>query len=353
MVIYNPGNSLAMTSETYKDWYLLGAEATITEGEVTEPAANQIWKVTVNEDGSYTFTQDSYTVAAWLSGNYVELTNNGSYNDATATGWKLETCNEETSTFYISSSTLSTSYGKAYIEAYYKKQVSGDTFCGYSPAADKLTEKDYGMQFYLVPAPETPDQPDDPTPSGNSYGLASQLNDGDTVILYNAANKVALGNTVASHKVAGVALTPADGVITTDDTSVAWKVTVNADGTYTFTQGDLTLGGVVSGTYNNLVPTDATYVNWTLTGPDAEDFNYYLYLGEMESSYGNVYLEYYNGFTLYGSSRAGTRPPTASPSTSRAPRLRPPPAARSLWKVISRSAPWSPAWISSPTAPPS
>ena len=78
-----------MTSETYQDWYLLGAEATINDNEVAEPAANQIWKVTVNEDGSYTFTQDSNTIAAWLSGNYVELTNKGSYNDATDVSWNL------------------------------------------------------------------------------------------------------------------------------------------------------------------------------------------------------------------------------------------------------------------------
>ena len=302
VVIYNPGHTLAMTSETYQDWYLLGAEATITEGEVTEPAANQIWKVTVNEDGTYTFTQDSYTIAAWLSGNYVELTNNGAYNEATATGWTLETCNAETSTFYMYSSTLTGSNGHAYIEAYYKKQVSGDTFCGYSPTADKLTEKDYGMQFYLVPAPE---KPDEPTPSGNTYGLTSTLSDGDTVLLYNAASGMALGNSLSNYKVTGVALTPAEGVITTDDASVAWKVTVNADGTYTFTQGDLTLGGSVrvSGdkTYNNITLSEPTATKWTLSGPDAADFNYYMYLGEMTSSFGNTYLEYYSGFTLYGS----------------------------------------------------
>ena len=303
VVIYSPGHSIALTSDTYQDWYLLGTAAAIEDGKVTEPDAKQVWKVTVNEDGSYTFTQDSYTVAAWMSGTYVELTNNASYNEETASGWNLEVCNAENGTFYVSSSTLSTSYGKAYIEAYYKKQVSGDTFCGYSTGVEKLTEKDYGLQFYKVSAPETPVEPTPtPAPAGTSYGLTSKLNDGDTVILYNAANGVALGNTVASHKISGVSLTPANGVITTEETAVAWTVTVNADGTYTFKQGELTLGGVVSGTHNNLVPTEATYVNWTLTGPDAEDFNYYLYLGEMESSYGKVYLEYYNGFTLYGQS---------------------------------------------------
>ena len=310
VVIYNPGNGLAMTSETYQDWYLLGAEATINDNEVAEPAANQIWKVTVNEDGSYTFTQDSYTVAAWLSGTYVELTNKGSYNDATDVSWNLETCNAETSTFYMSSSSLTTSYGKSYIEVYGKKVdgVSGVlVFCGYSTAADRLTEKAYGMQFYLVPAPA--EQPPEP-PAGDTYGLASTLADGDTVILYNAASGTALGNSLSNYKVAGVALTPENGVITTEDASVAWTVSVNADGTYTFTQGDLVLGGSVrvSGdkTYNNITLTGATYTKWTLTGPDAEDFNYYLYLGEMDGgNYDHIYLEYYSGYTLYAQNESG------------------------------------------------
>ena len=304
VVIYNEGHSLALTSDTYQDWYLLGAAATIENGQVTEPDAKQIWKVTVNADGSYTFTQGDYTVAIWLSDSFLELTNNAAYNDATASGWFLESCNAENGKFYMYSSTLEGGNGKAYIEAYYKKQVSGDTFCAYSPTEDKLTEKDYGMQFYLVPAPEA--EPDEPTPDSNSYGLTSSLKDGDTVILYNAANGVALGNSVASYKVAGVALTPENGVITTEDETVAWTVHANEDGTYRFTQGDLCLGGTVrtdnDKTYNNIAVTGATYTNWTLTGPDAEDFNYYLYLGEMASSYGSLYLEYYKGFTLYGSS---------------------------------------------------
>ncbi len=303
VVIYNPGNSLAMTSETYGDWYLMPGEATITEGVVAEPAANQIWKVTVNEDGTYTFTQDSYAVAAWLSVNgtktYVELTNNGSYNDATDTTWYLDVCNAETSTFYMRSGTLTVSpYEGVYAEVY-NKTINGTStpvFCGYATNASSLTESAYGMQFYLVPAP----QQTEPA-TGETYGLTSTLATGDEVILYNAASGMGMGNAIVSHKVSGVALTPVDGVITTDKTDVVWTVTVNADGTYTFTQGNYTLGGVVSGDYNNLVVEGAAYTNWTLTGPDSSDFNYFLSLNDMATNFGKLYMEYYNGFTLYGS----------------------------------------------------
>ena len=183
VVIYNPGNSLAMINETYRDWYIMGAAATIEDGQVVDPAANQVWKVGVNEDGSYTFTKDGKTVAVWLDNTYVELTTNGSYNDATKNTWKLDVCNAETGTFYMSSSELSTSYGSAYIEVYGKKVdgVSGTlVFCGYSTSADKLSEKAYGMQFYLVPEPE------EVPPSG-------ELNDGDKVVIYNASAEGVLG----------------------------------------------------------------------------------------------------------------------------------------------------------------
>ena len=148
---------------------------------------------------------------------------------------------------------------------------------------------------------------DPPAPTGDSFGLVSTLADGDEVILYNAASKMGVGNTVDSNnKITGISLNETNGTIVTDNEGAVWTVTVNQDGTYTFTQGDYTLGGVVTEsdgkTHNNLVAEGATYTNWTLTGPDAADFNYFLHLGDIQSSYGNIYLEYYRGFTLYGSS---------------------------------------------------
>ncbi len=141
-----------------------------------------------------------------------------------------------------------------------------------------------------------------PAMTENDYGLASTLATGDKVILYNANSGMGVGNTIASHKITGVALTPVNGVITTEDSTVVWTVTVNDDGTYTFTQGDYTLGGVVSGSYTNLVVTGATSTSWTPTGPDATDFHYYLRLDDLSNNYGKMYMEYYKGFTLYGTS---------------------------------------------------
>ena len=280
VVILNPANQMALSQE-YSGNYNKGVAITLTDGVLAGYGATEIWTVGVNEDGTYTFaTAEGKKLSMGESYSSLPL-------DEVNPNWKVIAAEGSENGFYIENTGRENMRIEWYADknnwsAYYKNNT-GDLFI---------------QQFYLVP--EGGDTPVEP--AGNTYGLASKLNDGDTVILYNAANKVALGNTVASHKITGVSLTPENGVITTDEEAVAWTVTVNADGTYTFKQGEKTLGGVVSGTYNNLVPTDATFVNWTLTGPDAEDFNYYLYLGEMESSYGNVYLEYYNGFTLYGSS---------------------------------------------------
>ena len=68
VVIYNQNNDLAMTSETYRDWYLLGSAVTIEDDKVVSPADNLIWEVTVNDNGTYTFKQGDKTVGTWLSG---------------------------------------------------------------------------------------------------------------------------------------------------------------------------------------------------------------------------------------------------------------------------------------------
>ena len=314
VVIYNPASEIAMTSETYQDWYLLKGEATIENGEVAEPADNQIWKVSVSDDGVYTFTQDDKAVTAWLSGTFVELTSDPNHAGAD-TGWKLDVCNAANSTFYMRSNTLTTKYGASYVEVYNKKvnNVTTRVFCGYSTDEGSLTEAAFGMQFYLLPSPDEPDQPEEPTV--NTYGLTSALATGDKVILFNDANKKGISSTVVgSYYLAGVDLTPAEGVITTDDASVVWDVTVNNDGTYTFTQGSKVLGGVQSTNatsgkiYNNIALNNPAASKWTA---ESAANGSYLYLGELPSSKtgGHIYIDWYakySEFSLVDYSNPGT-----------------------------------------------
>ena len=286
VVILNPANNKAL-SQNYSNNYNTGVNVALTDGVLTGYGESEIWTVGVNDDGTYTFaTAEGKKLS--MAATYTSMP-----LDEANPNWMIIPAEGSENGFYIEN----TGRTNARIEWYADRNY-------WSAYYNNNTGELFIQQFYLVPAPETPDQPDDPTPSSNSYGLASQLNDGDTVLLYNAASGTAMSNSLSNYKVAGVALTPADGVITTDDSSVAWKVSVNADGTYTFTQGDLTLGGSVrvSGekTFNNITISGPTYTKWTLSGPDASDFNYYMYLDEMDAGkYQHVYLEYYSGYTLY------------------------------------------------------
>ncbi|MBQ1421653.1 MAG: CehA/McbA family metallohydrolase, partial [Firmicutes bacterium] len=295
VLIYNAGYSKAVTSTIISNYYLEGKDYTteiVSENKIIaatpEDAAVTEWTVAVNTDGTYTFTQGDKTLGGVVSGTH----NNLAVTGATYTTWTLEVCNETNNSFYMYNPGMTASSGHVYLEWYNNKS----DFSLY--ATSNVSEGAFGMTFFKLVRPAS----EEPGPAtGDTFGLASTLNTGDEVILYNAGSGTGLGNTIANYKIQGVALTPAEGVITTDNTNVVWTVTKNEDGTYTFTQGTNTLGGVVSGTHNNLVVTGATATNWTLTGPDSEDFNYYMYLGDMTSNFGNVYLEYYNGFTLYGS----------------------------------------------------
>ncbi len=304
VLIYNAGNTKALTSVIFKDYYLEGKDftsQTVSENRIIAATPNEAatseWTVKVNEDGTYTFIQGENTLAGKQVEDGSRIHNNLTLSAEDNVTWALTECNEENHSFYVYNPTMTSKYesegGKIYLEWYAKS----NDFSLYDTST--ISEGAFGMTFFKLvrPATETPVEPE-----GESYGLSSTLATGDKVILYNAGSGMGVGNTLSGYKIAGVALAPTDGVITTADTSVVWTVTVNADNTLTFTQDGYTLGGVVSGSYNNLVVTGATSTSWTPTGPNASDFTYFLRLDDLSNSNGKMYLEYYSGFTLYGSS---------------------------------------------------
>ena len=278
VVIFNPANLKAL-SQTMTGNYMAGVDITITDGLLAGYGATEMFTVIVNDDSTYSFADASGNKLG-MQAQY-SSTSMGAVNDK----WELSAAN-----------TADCFYFKNTVRNYYLEWYADHN--NWSAYHTINNESLYAQQIYIVPA----EVPEPPTPQGDTFGLASTLSTGDEVILYHAAHSLAVGNTLSGHNVAGVSLTPVEGVITTDNTAVVWTVTVNDDGTVTFTQGDKTLGGVVSGNYRNLVVTGAASTNWTLTGPDSSDFNYFLYLDDMVyQTTGRYYLEYYNNtFSLYG-----------------------------------------------------
>ena len=278
VIIVNDANSKAL-STTYSGFYNIGEDVTIVDDKVTNATETMVWTVgiTTGTDGTkiYTFsTAEGKKLSMGASYSSMPLDD---VNDT----WAIEAAPTIANAYFIKN------IGRnLYIEWYASKG-------NWSGFADTSNELLFAQKFYWYAKPQ--DQP-----AGDSFGLTSQLAAGDEVIIYNAAHSGGVGNSLAGYNVTAVPLTPEEGVITTPNTNVVWTVVVNDDGTYSFTQGDKVLGGVVSGNYKNLVVENAEYTKWTLDGPDPTDFNYYCYLGEMTYNGGHVYLEYYNGFSLYG-----------------------------------------------------
>lgn len=267
IVIYNPGHALALSSEMNGDWYLHGKEVEIADGHITTPAEEMIWTVGIEDDGAYTFTQaDGKTVSAWLSGNYVELSNDEQYDN----GWKLDVCNAENNTFYLYSSTLTTKYGNSYIEVFAKNE--GDTFCGFSTETSKLTEKDYGMQLYLIAEEAEDEEP-------------AIFADGDRVVIYNPANMKALSQNYTGYYNKGVDVTLTGGVLSGFGESEVWTVGVNGDGSYTFSTADgkkLAMAATKAS-----MPLDEANPNWKVTEANTEGCYY------IQNTVRGNYIEWY------------------------------------------------------------
>ena len=146
VILYNPGYAKAVKNETDNDWYLIAQDVTPNDGTIVNKDDTIVWTVAKNEDGTYSFTNGTNAITAWLSGTYVELTNNASYTGGDST-WNVTACNETNKTYYIYSKSIATSYGPGYLECYTKKD--GVKVCGYAASASKLNENDYGFQFYV------------------------------------------------------------------------------------------------------------------------------------------------------------------------------------------------------------
>ena len=253
VIIYNPGYGKAIKNENDNNWYLVAQEVTPANNEIKTDDTTIVWTAKKNDDGTFSFVNGDNAITAWLSGTYIELTNDANY-DGGDTKWNVATGTAANNTFYISSSTIAGSYGPGYLECYPKtNKVTGETvdkICGYSTSSPK--EKDCGFQFF-VKGGTTPAPGPDPVP-GNVYTKATELKEGDEVIIVCEAKNVALSGEYNGFYNKGTEVTPADGKIETDDTTIVWTVGKEGD-FYTFSYNgqkigmgtsytSMTLGGV-------------------------------------------------------------------------------------------------------------
>ena len=289
VVIYNPGHGMAIRNETDNDWYLMPETITPTGNKIVDPDAILVWTVVDNGNGTFSFVNGENKIMMWLSESdgktYFELTNNANYEGATGE-WKVISGDATNNLYYIQHSTLSNNYGPAYIECYYNANKDVTKISGYSTSSP--TAKDYGFQFYVkgaeAPTPD-PDPDPDPKPE-NEYVLASELKEGDEVVIVCAAKNVALGNTYNGYYNNAIAVTPENGKLVDPSADVVW--TVGKEGEfYTFSFNGQK---IAMGTGFTSMPLGEVNYKWQLQNAATEGA---FYLANLDREAGKEYRMQY------------------------------------------------------------
>ena len=123
----------------------------------------------------------------------------------------------------------------------------------------------------------------------------------DQVVIYNAGNSYAVaGQMKGNWYLTPVPATAAEDVLTADSfETLVWTVTKNADGTYTFKQGESVLTMGQNGDKVNLSLTGKDTTKWDVEVCNAENASYYMSGNGLTGQYGKVYIEYYGKFTEF------------------------------------------------------
>lgn len=128
------------------------------------------------------------------------------------------------------------------------------------------------------------------------YEKVDSVSAGDTVVIYNAGNGMAVTSEVLNnYYLTPLAITPHEklGVLASDNSTIAWTVSVDDNGLYTFKQGDTALQmGTNNGKFNLSGAGTATD-KWHVDASGVTDGVYYMYGDGITGQFGNVYIEYF------------------------------------------------------------
>ena len=251
VVIYNPANMKALSTE-YTSYYNKGTEVTLTNGKLTGYTDADVWTVGVNADGTYTFsTADGKKLSMGEKFTSTPL-------DDVNTAWKISTA-ATTGCYYIQNAVRGN-----YIE-WYAGQGNWSSYSKITSDNELL----FAQAFYKI----------------RESGVVTSLSDGDTVVIFNPANKKALSTEYTSYYNKGTEVTLADGKLTGYTKADIWTVGVNADGTYTFSTADgkkLSMGEKFTST-----PLDDVNTAWKVTPAQTADCFY------IQNAVRGNYIEWY------------------------------------------------------------
>ena len=269
IAIVNGTKAMTTTVNSYNK--INGEKATITDGKLTVTDTVAQLKVSIDADGYYTFTTpDGKYLTSGATGNSLTLA-------ASASDYSLWTVESAGSNQWYIKSVNAKYSGKVQSIEYYK-----DNFTTYGHG----TTAAFRMDLYLISS----------KPSGAPLMTAAPTN-GSTIAIVNGTK--AMTTTASGSRLAGETANITDGYLTVSDKTAQLKVSIDANGHYTFTTPDgkfLTSGA--TGNSLTLAASASQYSLWTVES--AGNNKWYIknvnakYSGKVQS------LEYYNNFTTYG-----------------------------------------------------
>ena len=251
VVIYNPANLKALSTDYGGTYYNQGTDVSLDGTKLSGYTAADVWTVGVNADGSYTFsTADGKKLSMGAKFTSTPL-------DDVNTAWQLEEA-KTAGCYYIKNTVRGN-----YLEWYADK----GNWSSFSKIGDEAL---FAQAFFKV----------------KESGIVTSLSAGDTVVIFNPANLKALSTDYAgTYYNQGTAVTIADGKLSGYTKADIWTVGVNSDGSYTFSTADgkkLSMGAKFTST-----PLDDVNTAWQLEKAATSDCFY------IKNTVRGNYLEWY------------------------------------------------------------
>ena len=246
VVIYNPAYSKALSSN-YDGYYNQGTAVTISGETVTGFTEAEVWTVTDNGDGTWSFSFNGQNLG--MADSYTSMSLGGK-ND------KWELVENEDGTYYVKNTVRG---------AYMEYQDSFGTWSAYYNI-NAGSENMFALKFFKV---ET-----------------SPFKTGDQVVIYNPAYSKALSGNYSGFYNQGTDVTISGETVTGFTEADVWTVIDNGDGTWSFSYDGKNIG--MGDSYTSM-PLGEKNDKWELV--ENEDGTYYI-----KNTVRNAYMEYQDNF---------------------------------------------------------
>ena len=212
VVIFNPANGKALSTDYAGGFYNQATDVTLTDGKLTGYTDADLWTITKNTDGTYTIaTADGKKLSMDTGYTSTPL-------DKANNAWKVTAVAGKDATYYIDNATRTDKYRLQY----YATNKNWSAYTGTGAA--------FEQQFYLVidSGSETPDPEPGPT---------ALIKDGKYVIYNPGSGKAMSANATGTYYRAGKDVTVTNGKVDNPSADLIWTVS-STDGIYTITTSD-------------------------------------------------------------------------------------------------------------------